>query len=196
MPGDVRRGTVGRLPAQAWRPFLPITAEFSRLLALDGVPPGGTVVRLQASAEECRALATRLELLRLDRLEGKAKVLRADPRTSVLVTGRLEAEVVQACVVTFEPVPATVVAEFDRLFSEDVPEETLDEVEIDPEAELPEPVVGGKLDLGEILAQELSLALDPYPRSTEADRRLGELGSDDANGVKGPFGALASLRRH
>lgn len=189
-------GTIGQLPAQAWRPFLPIPAEFSRLITLDGVPPSGTVVRLQASAEECRALAARFELVGLERLEGEAKVTPADPRTVVLVTGRLEADVVQSCVVTFEPVAATVVAEFDRLFSEDVPEEALDEVEIDPEAEIPEPVVGGKLDLGEILAQELSLALDPYPRSPEADRRLAELGGSDADGVKGPFGALSPLRRH
>ena len=129
-------------------------------------------------------------------LEGETRIVRADPATSVLVTGRLEAEVVQSCVVTFDPVPATVVAEFDRLFSEDLPEATVDEVEIDPEAELPEPVVGGKLDLGEILAQELSLAMDPYPRSPEADRRLADLAASEADGDKGPFGALALLRRH
>ena len=93
----------------------------------------------------------------------------------MLVTGRLEADVVQSCVVTFEPVPAKIEAEFDRLFSRDVPEEALDEVEIDAEAELPEPLVDGRLDLGEILAEELSLALDPYPRSPEADLRLAEL---------------------
>jgi len=189
-------GTIGQLPAQAWRPFLSIPAEFSRLLALDGVPPNGTVVRLRASAEECRALAARFELVALERLEGEARVTPTDPRTTMLVTGRLEADVVQSCVVTFEPVAATVVAEFDRLFSEEVPEEALDEVEIDAEAELPEPVVDGRLDLGEILAQELSLALDPYPRSPGADLRLAELNTTDADGVAGTFGALAPLRRH
>ena len=48
---------------------------------------------------------------------------------------------VQTCVVTFEPVPAQVEAEFDRLFSQDVPAEADGEVEIDPEAELPEPLI-------------------------------------------------------
>ena len=67
-------------------------------------------------------------------------------------------------------------AEFDRLFSRDLPAEAEGEVEIDAEAETPEPLVGGRLDLGEILAEELSLALDPYPRAPEADRHLAEFG--------------------
>ena len=115
----------------------------------------------------------------------------------MLVTGRLEADVVQSCVVTLEPVAATVVEPSSTGCSaRKCPSEALDEVEIDAEAELPEPVVDGRLDLGEILAQELSLALDPYPRSPEADLQLAELDATDADGVAGTFGALAPLRRH
>jgi hypothetical protein len=70
-------------------------------------------------------------------------------------------------------------------------------VEIDPEAELPEPLPSsGKLDLGEILAEELSLALDPYPRSPAADRLLAELEARDRGEAGSPFGVLASLRKH
>ena len=87
----------------------------------------------------------------------------------------------------------TVDAEFDRLFSRDAAAATEGEVEIDPEAEVPEPLVGGRLDLGEILAEELSLALDPYPRSPEADRLLAELAAR-ADGGKGPW--RPPLRRH
>ena len=59
----------------------------------------------------------------------------------------------------------------------------------------PEPVFGDQLDLGEILAEELSLALDPYPRAPDADQRLAEF-SGDGNDAAGPFEALARLRRH
>ena len=52
---------------------------------------------------------------------------------------------------------------------------------------------GGAVDLGEAVAETLSLALDPYPRAPEAIDVL------KAAGVKseeeaGAFGALASLR--
>ena len=98
---------------------------------------------------------------------------------------------------TLEPVPAQVEAEFDRLFSRDLPEEASGEVEIDPEAESPEPLVGHVLDLGEVLAEELSLALDPYPRSPDADRLLAEVqgpqAARGANAVRPPGHAAAPL---
>jgi len=176
---------------------LPIAAEFSRPFALDSLPPGGTAVVLKASADECRALATRFDLVRLDSFEGEVQIERADAETLVHVAGHLEADAVQSCVVTLEPVAAKVQADFDRLFSRASPAEAQGEVEIDPEAELPEPLPSsGKLDLGEILAEELSLALDPYPRSPEADRLLAELEARDQGEADSPFSALASLRKH
>lgn len=171
-----------------------IPAEFSRLLALDNVPLGGTRIHLQASPEECRALAARFELVRLDRLEGDVEVTPVDAGLTFHVAGRLDADVVQSCVVTFEPVPARVEAAFDRLFGRDVPVEADAEIEVDVMAETPEPIDGDKLDLGEILAEELSLALDPYPRAPEADRKMAEF--TDAEEAAHPFGALARLRKH
>jgi uncharacterized metal-binding protein YceD (DUF177 family) len=177
---------------------LPTAAEFSRILAPDVVPPDGVTVTLKANDEECQALARRFDLVRLDLLEGEARVERAG-EDLLHVAGQLHARVAQRCVVTLEPVEAIVDATFDRLFAREATEETEKEVEIDPEAELPEPLTEGRLDLGEILAEELSLALDPYPRSPEADQRLAELGvaaDDEGAGEANPFAALAALRKH
>ena len=131
----------------------------------------------------------------LDRLEGEVRVQPVDTGRTFLVSGRVLADVVQTCVVTQEPVPARVEGEFDRLFSREVPAEAEGEVEIDPEAELPEPLADNRLDLGEILAEELSLALDPYPRSPDADRYLAETRSRGRRQAESralaPFGALA-----
>jgi uncharacterized metal-binding protein YceD (DUF177 family) len=183
--------------ALAWRSLLPIDAEFSRPFALDSLPPGGTAVVLKASAEECRALAARFDLVQLHALGGEVRIEPADAGTLVHVAGHLEADAVQSCVMTLEPVAAKVQADFDRLFSRALPAEARGEVEIDPEAELPEPLPhSGKLDLGEILAEELSLALDPYPKAPEADRLLAELQLGDRGEADRPFSVLASLRKH
>ncbi len=176
---------------------MPTTPEFSRPVALASVPPGGTEVALSATPEECRALARRFDLDRLDRLAGEIRLEHAG-RDLLHVSGRVRADLAQRCVVTFEPVPATVDAGFERLFSADVAADAKGEVEVDALAEEPEPMrEGGALDLGEILAEELSLALDPYPRAPDADRRLAEAtAAGDAAGAAGPFGALARLRKH
>lgn len=170
--------------------------EFSRLLHLEAVPPEGVTIQLQASPEECSALAARFNLVELATLSGDVRVERVDLTASFLVTGRLAADAVQTCVVTLEPVGAKIEAEFDRLFSRDLPAETDGEVEIDAEAETPEPLVENRLDLGEILAEELSLALEPYPRAPDAERHLARFGGEPGDGTRSPFGALAGLRRH
>ena len=173
-----------------------VAAEFSRPLQLDAVPPEGATVQLEASPEECRALAVRLGLIELKSLAGSARVEPVDHAATYLVTGDLTADVVQTCVVTLEPVPGRVETAFDRLFSRDLPAETEGEVEIDAEAEMPEPLLSDRLDLGELLAEELSLALDPYPRAADADAHLKAFGCEDGDGARSPFAALGNLRRH
>ncbi|MFO1046695.1 MAG: DUF177 domain-containing protein [Geminicoccaceae bacterium] len=173
-----------------------IPVEFSRPLAVDSVPPEGKAVHLLASPAECDLLAKRLELIDLGRLEGEVLVQPVEGTAAIHVSGHLAADVVQSCVVTLDPVPARVEAEFDRLFSRDVPVEADGEVEVDPEGDAPEPLAGATLDLGEILAQELSLAMDPYPRAADADEQLSGLRGEEAGGQRSPFAALDALRRH
>jgi uncharacterized metal-binding protein YceD (DUF177 family) len=173
-----------------------IPAEFSRPVLLAAVPPEGMAVQLDASPEECRALAERFGLIELGSLTGDVRVEQVDAAATYLVTGRLVADVVQTCVVTLEPVPARLESEFDRLFSRDLPVETEGEVEIDAESKAPEPLASDHLDLGEILAEELSLALDPYPHAPGADRHLAEFGGDRGRETGSPFSVLAGLRRH
>ncbi len=99
----------------------------------------------------------------------------------------------QICVATSEPVPVTI--------SELVTIRFISEPRIDEEAEFELTAEdcdvmfhdGQLIDLGEAVAQSLGLALDPYPRSPNADALLkaaGVKGEDEA----GPFGVLASLK--
>ena len=52
---------------------------------------------------------------------------------------------------------------------------------------------GAAADLGEAVAETMSLALDPYPRAPGAAGALNDAGIMDP-GEAGPFGALAGLK--
>jgi len=54
----------------------------------------------------------------------------------------------------------------------------------------PDPLIGGKIDVGEVLAEELGLTLDPYPRLPGASLDMAM--SDEA--APGPFERLRKLR--
>jgi hypothetical protein len=56
----------------------------------------------------------------------------------------------------------------------------------------PDPIIGGRIDLGALAAEFLSLGLDPYPRKPGVDFEAPE---GDAPGEESPFAALGKLRR-
>jgi uncharacterized metal-binding protein YceD (DUF177 family) len=103
----------------------------------------------------------------------------------------LEARVVQSCVVTLEPVVADVADSFTLYYAEEVvpPGHAVD-LPIEDE-DWPEPIEDGRIDVGEAVAQQLALALDPYPRAPGArlDPAFGEAPATT------PFAELAREKR-
>jgi uncharacterized metal-binding protein YceD (DUF177 family) len=162
---------------------------------------------IEADAKERAALAERLELEEIRSLRATFRLRRVRGEM-VRVRGRVEAEVVQTSVVSLEPVENRVEEEIEALFAppELVPEDDL-ELSIDPLGEDdPEPMENGRIDLGELAAQHLSLALDPYPRRPEEalDPALGEVAesgpphpgeaAEEEPPRRNPFAALAKLK--
>jgi len=137
--------------------------EFSRPFPLAQLTAAPEHVSIAASAAECRRLADRCGLLGLAALNAELD-LRRGPLGEVEVAGALVAQVTQECVVTLEPFTATVEDRFDLRFAPG-PAPTGDLVIEAGAEEPPEPLEGDALDLGEIVAGQLALALDPHPRA-------------------------------
>lgn len=147
------------------------SAEFSRLVSIEDLNPGVIERRYSASESECAALAARFGVTALRNLEAEAVLRRKGRSDSIRLEGRLSAEVEQPCVVTLEPVTEAVEDSFELRFTLDPAKAqaesaaTASDVVIDPEAEDPPELVGPKgIDVGEVIAQQLSVAINPYPR--------------------------------
>ena len=176
--------------------------EFSRLVPVDRLGEAEITEEISAEPGERAALARRFGLLSLDRLSATLRLERAGARNLVRIAGRLAAEVTQTCVVTLEPVSARLEEDFTLLYDLEAAAaqgeaEGAREVVVEPEAEEPpEPVGPHGIDLGEAVAQQLAIALDPYPRAPGA--ALPEEPSAGAGGARaagGPFATLESLKR-
>ncbi|HYH38518.1 MAG TPA: DUF177 domain-containing protein [Azospirillum sp.] len=177
--------------------------EFSRTVKADAVQRGEVVEVIEADAAERKALAERFELEAIDRLKATVRLKRASGGEMIRVTGELEADVVQTCVVTLESVRNTVKDRFESLFAppELVPEPD-EEMEFDAsmaDEDIIEPIVNGRIDIGELTAQHLSLALDPYPRAPGVELPAVAFDDDDEDEVveerPNPFAALSKLKR-
>ena len=173
-------------------------SEFSRPVPLEELR-GGLVRRtIEATEEECRHLARRLGLAAIASLAATVTLEQRKSGKIVAVAGRFEAEVTQTCVVTLEPLPRTVSDSFAIRLAPDPGPEDAAIIDVDPVTEdEPEPIVGDTVDIGELVAQHLSLALDPYPRaegaSLDAETLAAGRGADDTV-EEGPFAKLAKLK--
>ncbi|MEP4380190.1 MAG: YceD family protein [Alphaproteobacteria bacterium] len=142
------------------------------------------VEKIHVDAVECAAIAERLDILSIESLSAELELFR-DLTGDVNLVGRILADIVQACVVTLEPVAQHIDVRVYQRFSA-----RLEEDEGDDEDPV-EPIVDDEIEVGDLIVQNLSLALDPYPRAPDAEF---EEVDDEAGKPSGPFAALAALR--
>lgn len=162
------------------------TGPLSRPLSIQRLPGEGTEVVVEAGPEERAALARDLDLVSLDALVGRFRLAGSAHRLTV--TGRVEAEIVQTCVVTLEPFASRVSEPVEVAFSDAEPAPGGDAQDADAETvERPDPIVDGTIDLGGLTAEFLALGLDPYPR------KPGAAFTFEAEAEESPFAVLKDL---
>ena len=163
--------------------------EFSRLVRLIGLAPQGFRQRIEATPEERERLARRFDLLALDRLVASVE-LRRESREIILMEAAFEAEYVQTCAVTLEPVRGAISDRFSLVYGP-ARDEQEREIELTGDEPAFEPLTGDAIDIGEAVAQELSLALPTFPRDPEA--MIDEIIKVEP--TEAPFASLAGLRK-
>jgi uncharacterized metal-binding protein YceD (DUF177 family) len=166
--------------------------EFSRPLTLDAARRQRDPVTVVADPAECSALARRFDLVAVDRLAATFDI--GVVGDVIRLSGTLSADVTQRCVATDAPVPVTLEEPLTLRCTPETPgPDADDEIELSDEDCDTIDYDGAAIDLGEIAAQSLALALDPWPRSADADAILQAAGVK-SEGEAGAFGALAALR--
>ncbi len=159
----------------------------SRLVDVTNIPPQGARAGVEATAEECAALAKDFKLPAIHGLTGEYHL--TSSAKGIHAAGRVKARVVQTCVVTLDPFESEIDEEVDVDFAEPsgMPAEPPTEMH---EYEPPDEIVNGHVDLGALTAEFLALGLDPYPRKPGVNF---DYRSDDR--PDSPFAALGKLKR-
>lgn len=177
-------------------------SEIEHIVDLERVGARGLAVEINPTENERTALAKRFGFLGLPAFTARLMI---DRRVGdqVVVEGRLRGKIVQACILTLDPVTQELDETFRLVFQANLHEERDPEsgealVSAHPDA--PEPLAGSHLDVGEIVAEQLSLAAEPYPKRPGAKLEdvLPKLRAGARPGKseqrRHPFAGLASLR--
>jgi hypothetical protein len=148
---------------------------------------------VEASQSECAAVAKALDLLDCRNLV-LTYTLKAMQPAGFRMRAEVKADVVQACIITTDPVAAVVRDEADvDLLPADAAPAAGGEVTFDAMTDTDsETYSDGRIDLGHIAFEVLSTSIDPYPRKPGAE--LAEPGADDKSKLS-PFAVLAKLKK-
>jgi uncharacterized metal-binding protein YceD (DUF177 family) len=147
---------------------------------------------IEATPAEREDLARRLGVVSVDLLTADLRLIRM-MGAMVRLEGQLAAKVTQSCVVTLAPVHSRIAATIDRRYG---PAEALADTEAEDvglEDDVPEVLVNGVIDLGEAVAEQLALEIDPFPRAEGAEFPGYSSGPVPTETAKSPFAALGDL---
>ncbi len=142
-----------------------VAHEFSHEVDLTKLSKTGKDFHLVADGDARAKIAARLRVPAVKALSGDIHIA-ATPKT-ILARGAVRAQLVRECVASLEELDETVDDKFEVEFLRSVddapPEENSGEDWLAPEVH-----EGLVFDIGELLVQQLSLAMDPFPRKEGA----------------------------
>ncbi len=168
--------------------------ELSRIVELRAVMENDHVaLKIKATPEECQMLAKRFDILDVEDLDASMTIRRGHAPGLIRIDGEIGAHVVQACSVTLAPVKETIEDTFSDVLTTDPALLATEEEAADDDSDKPvELIRGDTIDIGEIVAQWVALALNPYPRSDaplyEHIEHVAEMGTHT------PFDVLKALK--
>ncbi len=154
--------------------------KFSRLILIETIPPDGLRADLEAHTEALPPIAQRLGVPAVLALAGRLEVQRSG--AEIHVEGDLSARLSRECVASLELFEERVDESFALRFAA----ANSSAGDIDDE-NAPEPLEGDTIDLAEILIQQLSLAMNPYPRKPDAQSLADSYGGAE---TASPFAGL------
>ena len=174
--------------------------EFVREVDVAALKGQRTEIDVAATPDEAAALARRFGVDGISNLTAHVTLTPFASGNKVALKARFGADVAQTCVVTLAPLTNRIEGEFLAEFVERAFNDDPDEIEFSvDEDDPPEPIVEGRLEFGELIAQNLGLGIDPFPRAPGAvfePISVGEdpLGDEPAEEKSNPFAVLERLK--
>lgn len=163
---------------------------------LNRLSEAGYETSITANERDRAKIAEWADVATVKCFEGRITLKRMSP-TRFLYAAHLQADIIQTCAVTLEPIESNISMEFTRILHlvshvKRFPEPA--SLELTPAAgddEVPEEIDDPHFDLAAPLLEEFLLAVDPYPR---AEGVAFETPTEDEDKPESPFAVLTRLK--
>lgn len=164
----------------------PITQTFE----LGRLGQAGDAVTIAPSKDDLARIAQWAGVEAVESFRARVDLKKLTP-TRFAFDAELDADIVQACVVTLEPVKSHIARSFHRdlFLTQTKPEMEVDIAPVDDDGR--EEIASLRYDLAVPVLEELALAIDPYPRAAGVEFES----PPDEDQPEHPFAALKALQK-
>lgn len=169
----------------------------ARAIRITGVPKKGQRTKVTLLEEEKQAICVFYSLQEITHFEAKT-FLEKKTTTKFRLTGTLNADVVQTCVLSLKPVRTLIEEDIDlTLVPTSEFEKQMERIDDDGlivlglDTDVPDTYDHGVIELGNFVLEHFALGLDPYPRAEDAE--IDKSAIMEAGEVS-PFAGLAALK--
>ena len=168
---------------------------FSFPLIIDELTPAEKKYHLKASAGELAYIAEILKVPGVKNFEAEISVKPDKKNHRIDVWGKVKAEIEQTSVISLENFVKTYEPEFAIFYDTELSEKDLRGMEFELDDEVPDIIVGGKIDLAEIAMEQAALALDDFPRKEGETFQFKSEFDEETTMAANPFASLAKLKK-
>jgi len=170
---------------------------FQRFYDLGDLSEAGAELTIAPSPDDLLRLAEWLEVAAVKSFTATIRLRRLSP-ARFGYAAQLEAEIVQSCVVTLEPVQSHIVRDFARelhLVRHRLSPKTDTLTLAAGDDDAPEEIDSPRFDVAGPVLEELSLSIDPYPRAPGVAFEAPSDSPGSGGARESPFAVLERLKR-
>lgn len=182
--------------------------EFSRFVNLERITKSATLVELDANANECLRLAERFSIPKVVSLKAECSLKKRSQKEfgDYLLGVKMDAEVVQECIISLEDINESISEKFTIIFhvasDKQSGESLIKEIDFNIDDDDIEKISEMDVDIGAYIAEYLSLSISPYPRQSKVlgDSLGHKIMAEDEVTIeqekKNPFAVLKDLKHN
>lgn len=167
--------------------------DFSYPLQIDELNQGEQSYILKADKAQLETLKEILQVPAVNYFEADIKLKFQKKRGILDVSGQVRAGLRLISVISLEPFDRDYKTDFTLTFDTNATYEQIRELDEDIETDVPDIVIGGRIDLGDIAIEQLALVMEDHPRKDGEE--FSPLIEDDEPLRENPFAILSKLKK-
>ncbi len=167
--------------------------DFSYPLKIEDINQGEQTYKLRANKAQLETLREILQIPAVNYFEADIKLTFQKKKGILDVSGEVRAGLTLISVISLDEFEKEYKSNFNLTYDTNATYEQIREMDEDIEDDIPDIVIDGKIDLGDIAIEQLALVMEDHPRKDGEE--FTSVIEDDSPVRENPFAVLSKLKK-